>query len=44
MKLIVGQDAGDGIQPNHYRCVEIHGSAAQFGYILHEISNRVCGF
>ena len=35
------QDAGDGLQPNHYHCVEIHQSAAQFDYILHEIGNRV---
>ena len=37
------QNAGDSIQPNHYHCVEIHQSAAQFDYILHEISNRVRG-
>ena len=37
------QDAWDGLQPNHYHCVEIHQSAAQFGYILHEIGNRVRG-
>ena len=24
------QGAGDGLQPNHYHCVEIHQSAAQF--------------
>ena len=35
------QDAGDGLQPNHYHCVEIHQSAAQFDYILHEIGNQV---
>ena len=35
------QDAGDGLRPNHYHCVEIHQSAAQFDYILHEIDNRV---
>ena len=35
------QDAGDGLQPNHFHCVEIHQSAAQFDYILHEIGNRV---
>ena len=39
----VAQDLGDGLQPNHYHCVEIHWSAAQFGYILHEIGNRVHG-
>ena len=38
-----GQDAGDGLQPNHYDWVEIHQSIGQFGYILHEIGNRVCG-
>ena len=38
-----GQDAGDGLQPNHYHCVEIHQSAAQFGYTLHDIGNRVRG-
>ena len=32
------QDAGDGLQPNHYHCL-----AAQFGYILHEIGNGVRG-
>ena len=37
------QDAGDGLQSNHYHCVEIHQSAAQFEYILHEIGNRVRG-
>ena len=39
----LGQDAGDGLQPNHYHCVEIHRSAAQFGYILREIGNRTRG-
>ena len=29
----LGQDAGDGLQPNHYHCVKIYRSAAQFGYI-----------
>ena len=33
------QDAGDNLQPNHYHCVEIQQSAAQFDYILHEIGN-----
>ena len=37
------QDAGDGLRPNHYHCVEIHQSAARFGYILREIGNRVRG-
>ena len=37
------QDARDGLQPNHYHCVKIHQSAAQFDHILHEIGNRVCG-
>ena len=41
--MYLGQDAGDGLQPNHYHCVEIHQSTAQFGYILHEIGNRVHG-
>ena len=36
-------DAGDGLWHNHYHCVEIHQSAAQFDYILHEIGNRVRG-
>ena len=36
------QDAGDGLQPNHYHCVESHQSAAQFDYILCQIANRVC--
>ena len=31
------------VQPKHYHCVEIHQSVVQFGYILHEIGNRVCG-
>ena len=35
------QDAGDGLQPNHYHCVEIHQSVPQFDYILHEIGNRI---
>ena len=34
------QDAGDGLWPNHYYCVETHQSAAQFDYVLHEIGNR----
>ena len=41
--MYLGQDAGDGLQPNHDHCVEIHRSAAQFGYILHEIGNQVRG-
>ena len=41
--MYLGQDVGDGLQPNHYHCVEIHRSAAQFGYIQHEIGNRICG-
>ena len=39
----LGQDVGDGLQPNHYHCVEIQGSAAQFGFILREIDNRIRG-
>ena len=39
----LGQDAGEGLQPNHCHCVEIHRSAAQFNYILREIGNRVRG-
>ena len=35
------QDVGDGLQPNHFHYVEIHQSAAQFHYILHETGNRV---
>ena len=35
------QYAGDGLRPKHYHCVEIHQSAAQFDYILHEIGNQV---
>ena len=35
----LGQDAGDGLRPNHYHCIEIHWFAAQFGYILREIGN-----
>ena len=34
-----GQDAGDGLQPNHYHCLKVHRSTAQFGYILPEIGN-----
>ena len=41
--MYLGQDAENGLQPNHYCCIEIHWSAVQFGYILHEIVNRVCG-
>ena len=37
------RDAGDGLRPNHYHYVEIHRSAAQFDYILHEIGNQVRG-
>ena len=37
------QDAGDGLRCNHYHCVEVHQSAAQFDYILHEIGNQVRG-
>ena len=33
------QDAGDGLRPNHYPCVEIHQFAAQNDYILHETGN-----
>ena len=33
------QDAGDGVQPNRFHYVEIHQSAAQFDYILHEVGN-----
>ena len=40
----IGQDPGDGIGSNHYHCVEIHQSVAQFGYILREIGNRVRGW
>ena len=39
----VDQDVGNGLRPNHYHCVEIHQSAAQFDYILHKIGNRVPG-
>ena len=35
-----GQDAGEGLRPNHCNCVEIHWSAAQFGYTPLEIGNR----
>ena len=37
------QDHGDGLRPNHHNCVEIHRSAAQFGYIPREVGNRVRG-
>ena len=37
------QDTEDGLRPNHYYCIEIHQSAAQFDYILHETGNRVRG-
>ena len=37
------QDAGDGLGPSLYPCVEIHKSAAKFDYILHEIGNKVRG-
>ena len=33
------QDAGHGLPPNHYHCVEIHRSAARSGHILCEIGN-----
>ena len=36
------QDAGDGLRPKHFHCVEIHQSSAQFDYILHELGNQVC--
>ena len=39
----LGQDPGDGLRSNHYHCVEIHCSAAQFGDILREIGNWVHG-
>ena len=35
------QDAGDGLRPNQYNCVEICWCAAQVGYILRKIGNRV---
>ena len=38
-RMRLGEDAGDGLQPNHYHCVKIHQSATQFSYILHEIGN-----
>ena len=41
--MYLGQDAGDGLQLNHCHCVEINWSAAQFGYILHEIGHWICG-
>ena len=41
--MYIGQDSGDGLQPNHYLCDEIRQSTARFGYILHEIGNRVRG-
>ena len=41
--MYLSQDARDGLQPNHYHCVEIHWSGTQFGYIIHEIGNRVRG-
>ena len=41
--MYLGQDAEDGPQNNHYQCGESHRSAAQFGYILHEIGNRARG-
>ena len=37
----LGQDPGDVLRPNHYHCVKIHQSAAQFDYMLREIGNRV---
>ena len=39
----LNQDVGDDLRPNHYHCVAIHQSAAQFDYILDEIGNRVRG-
>ena len=39
----LGQYAGDGVRPTTTICVEIHQSAAQFGYILRDIGNRVRG-
>ena len=39
----LGQDAGDGLQPNHYCCNDINRSDAQFGCILREIGNQVHG-
>ena len=39
----MGQDAGDGLRSNESRWVEIHWSAAQFGYTTLEIGNRVRG-
>ena len=35
----LGQDAGDGLRLDHYHCVEMHQSAAQFEYSLREIGN-----
>ena len=40
---ILDPDTGDGLQTNHYNCVEIHQSAAKFDYILNEIGNQVRG-
>ena len=37
----LGQDPGDGLWPNHFHYDEIHQSAKQFDYILHEIGNRI---
>ena len=39
--MFLEQNAGEGLQPNHYHCVEIHLYAARFGYILHKIGNLV---
>ena len=39
--MYLGQDVGYGLQPNHYHCLKIHWSRAQFGYILHQVGNRV---
>ena len=33
------QDTGDDLRPKHYHCVELHQSAAEFDYMLHEIGN-----
>ena len=36
--MIIGQDAGDGMQPKLNHCVEMHWSVAQLGYILQEMA------
>ena len=37
------KNAGDGLQPNHYHCVEIHQSTAKFDYTCMKLVIKFAG-